>query len=70
MPLASTSLTQLRYIAETVAGTTPTTGNAINLRMTGESLDFGVQTETSKEIRSDRQTTDVIQVGASCSESK
>lgn len=67
MPLASTSLTQLRYIAETVAGTTPTTGNAINLRMTGESLDFGVQTETSKEIRSDRQTTDVIQVGASCS---
>lgn len=67
MALASTSLTQLRYIAETTPGTTPVAGNAINLRMTGESLDFGVQTETSKEIRSDRQITDVIQVGASCS---
>lgn len=67
MALASTSLVQLRYIAETTAGTTPVTGNGVNLRMTGESLDFAVQTETSKEIRSDRQTTDLVQVGASAS---
>lgn len=67
MALASTSLVQLRYVAETVAGTTPNLGNHKNLRMTGESLDFSVQTETSKEIRSDRQTSDLIQVGASCS---
>ncbi|UCV26800.1 phage tail tube protein [Ferribacterium limneticum] len=67
MALASTSLVQLRYISEAVAGTTPNSGNGTNLRMTGESLDFAVQTETSKEIRSDRQTTDLVQVGASCS---
>ena len=67
MALASTSLVQLRYIPEVTAGVTPGTGNGVNLRMTGESLDFSIQTDTSKEIRSDRQTTDLVQVGASCS---
>ena len=67
MALASTSLVQLRYIPEVTAGVTPVTGNGVNLRMTGESLDFSIQTDTSKEIRSDRQTTDLVQVGASCS---
>ena len=67
MALASTSLVQLRYIPEVTAGATPGTGNGVNLRMTGESLDFSIQTDTSKEIRSDRQTTDLVQVGASCS---
>ncbi len=67
MALASTSLVQLRYIPEATPGTTPNSGNGVNLRMTGESLEFAVQTDTSKEIRSDRQTTDLVQVGASCS---
>jgi hypothetical protein len=66
MTLASTSLAQLRYIPETTPGVTPTTGNCIDLRLTGESLDLAVQAETSKEIRSDRQTTDLVHVGASC----
>lgn len=42
-------------------------GNGTNLRMTGESLDFTTQTETSKEIRSDRQVSDLVLVGASAS---
>lgn len=65
--LASTSLVQLSYIPEATAGVTPTQGNGSNLRMTGESLAFSIQTESSKEIRADRQTSDLIQVGASCS---
>lgn len=63
--LASSSRTQLRYILESVFGTTPVAGNPSNLRQTGESLDYGLQFESSKEIRSDRQTTDKILVGAS-----
>jgi uncharacterized protein YceK len=35
--------------------------------MTGESLAFAIQNDSSKEIRSDRQTTDLVQVGASAS---
>jgi hypothetical protein len=66
MTLASTSLAQLRYISETTPGVTPSSGNCVNLRLTGESLDFDVQSETSKELRFDRQTTDLVQVGASC----
>jgi hypothetical protein len=66
MALASTSLTQLRYIPETTPGVTPATGDCIDLRLTGESQDLAVQAETSKEIRSDRQTTDLVHVGASC----
>lgn len=64
MPLASTSRTQLRYVLEAAYGVTPTTGNHNAIRVTGESLDFSIKTETSKEIRSDRQTTDLVQVGA------
>jgi hypothetical protein len=67
MSLASANLAQMRYILESVYGTTPGAGNGSNLRMTGESLAFGIQTDSSKEIRSDRQTTDVVQTGASAS---
>lgn len=54
--LASTSRVQMAYIKETVFGTTPVAGNMKNLRMTGESLNFDYSKESSKEIRSDRQT--------------
>lgn len=67
MPTASSNRVALRYILESVYGTTPTTGNPNDLRFTGESLDFAIQTDTSKEIRSDRQVTDLVQVGASAS---
>jgi len=65
--LASTSRAQLRYILESVFGTIPGSGNPNNVRMTGESLTFGLGTESSKEIRSDRQITDLVQVSAEAS---
>lgn len=67
MALASSNRAQVRYIKETNFGVTPTSGNPKELRITGESLDFAIQTETSKELRFDRQTTDVVHVGASAS---
>lgn len=67
MTFASANRAQVRYAVESTFGVTPTTGNHSNLRMTGESLDFAIQTQTSQELRSDRQTTDVVQVGASAS---
>lgn len=67
MPTASSNRVALRYILEAAFGTTPVTGNPNNLRMTGESLAFAIQTGSSKEIRSDRQVTDLIQTGASAS---
>ena len=67
MSTASSNRVALRYILESVFGTTPTTGNPNNLRITGESLAFALQTDSSKEIRSDRQVTDLVTVGASAS---
>lgn len=67
MPIASSNRVALRYILESVFGTTPVTGNPNDLRYTGESLAFALQTDSSKEIRSDRQVTDLVQVGASAS---
>lgn len=67
MSLATSNRAQLRFIKESVFGTTPGSGNPNNLRMTGESLAFAINTDTSKEIRSDRQVTDLIQTGASAS---
>lgn len=65
--LASSSRAQLRYIEETAFGVTPTTGTARELRVTGESLDYGIQTTSSEEIRADRMTTDLVVVGAQAS---
>lgn len=65
--LASSSRAQVRYIEESAFGVTPNTGTARNLRITGESLDFAIRTDSSKEIRSDRMKPDVTIVGASSS---
>lgn len=65
--LASSNRAQLRYKKE---GNYPTNygviqvGNGYNLRMTGESLSYNLQSQTSQEIRSDRQTSDLILTGA------
>lgn len=64
MPLATSNLVQLRYAPETTFGAIPSAGTA-NLRMTGESLAFALTSDTSKEIRPDRQITDLVLTGAS-----
>lgn len=66
--LSSSNRSQLAFKLEGAYPTNwgvPQAGNGKNLRMTGESLDFTIKTEQSKEIRSDRQLTDIVQVGAS-----
>lgn len=66
--LSSSNRSQLAYKLE---GTYPSqfgvpqAGNGVNVNMTGESLDYSIKTESSKQIRSDRQTTDNVQVSAS-----
>lgn len=57
MPFSSGSFGQLRYITETVIGTTPVAGNGVNLRQTGPNLKASVVTVGSNEIRSDRLST-------------
>lgn len=65
MALASTSRVQMRYILESVLGTIPTTGNSYDLRVTGESFNFDLTKETSKEINSSRTTLSQVAVSAS-----
>jgi hypothetical protein len=65
--MADANRSQLAYIAETTWGTTPGTANLQKLRFTDESLSFNIENIQSNEIRSDRQTTDLIQTGADCS---
>lgn len=65
--LASSSRAQLAYIKETVYGTTPGAGNGRFLRMTGESLNFDLSKEASKEIRDDRQSAGATTVDANAS---
>lgn len=62
--LASTSRVQLRYAPEVTYGTTPAVAGT-NLRMTGESLNFDLSKEESKEIRADRQVGGATTVDAS-----
>lgn len=64
---ASSNLARLRVIEEEEFGVTPMTGSSQDLRFTGESLNFSLQTEESQEIRADRLTADLIQVGAEAS---
>lgn len=65
MALATGARTQLRYILESVFGTTPVAGNPNNLRRVDDSLGFKTQSAMSQEVRSDRQTPDTVLVGAS-----
>lgn len=67
MALASTSLVQVRYIAEVTPGTTPTSGQNYDLRVTGESFDYAIQKEISKEINSSRVTSSESPVSATTS---
>jgi hypothetical protein len=67
MPLSSSSRLGLRYKPEAVFGTPVSASACYALRTTGESLDYGVSTTTSQEIRSDRATTDLIVTDANAS---
>lgn len=72
--MADTNRVQLKYIEENPTGGPSGTWGVIRatadmteIRMTGESLAFNIANIVSNEIRSDRQTTDLIQTGAECS---
>jgi len=63
MSLGDTSKSQVRYLKEVTWGVTPASAMK-NMRFTGESLKFRIDTTKSNEIRSDRQITDNVAVGA------
>lgn len=64
--MADSSRAQLYYMAESIWGETP--ASAFNeLRFTGESLGYNISNTTSREVRSDRQVTDLVQTGAEAS---
>lgn len=65
--MSDSNRSQLAYVAETTWGTTPGTATLKKLRFTDESLSFNIENIQSNEIRSDRQTQDLIQTGADCS---
>ena len=62
MANADANRTGLRYVAETTWGVTPATPTMQALRFTGESLDHNVGTVKSNEIRSDRNSSDLVAV--------
>jgi hypothetical protein len=64
MALSSSSRVAIKIKPEAVFAVPVTASAAYAKRITGESLDFATKTETSKEIRDDRQTTDLVLVGA------
>ena len=67
MPFASSSVEQLRYIPEVTFGVTPNTGNCRNLKMTGETLDYQISKDASKEINATRSVSSVIPLTANAS---
>jgi hypothetical protein len=58
--MSDSSRVQMRYLPEVSWGVIPTAAMT-NLRMTSESLKYNIGNETSAEIRSDRQVSDLIQ---------
>lgn len=64
MTLASSSLVTVRSIKEASFGLIPVAGNPKVKRVTGESLDYAISKESSKEINSDRTIASVVPVTA------
>lgn len=60
----SSSQTRLAYVVESTYGTTPSSPVFQNVRFTSESLNANIENIVSNEIRSDRNITDLIQVGS------
>ena len=67
MPLASSSLVQVRYIKESSFGVTPVAGNPKNLRITGESLQYSLGKVSSDEINAYRAVTSMVATSAEAS---
>ena len=65
--MTDTNRVSLYVLPETTWGTTPAAGNFEELRYTGESLVFNVETASSSQIRSDRNVSDVVRTQASTS---
>lgn len=66
--LSSSNRSQLGYKLEGIFPANfgvPQSGDGVNLNMLSETLDYTIKNEQSKTIRSDRQVSDVVQVGAS-----
>jgi len=64
MAFADSNRTGLSYIVEVAWDAIPATPTYIYTRYTGESLNFNISNETTKEIRNDSNITDLIQIGA------
>lgn len=67
MTFATSNRTGLHYVPEATIGTTPATPALVEMRYTGEGINFDVETAVSDEIRSDRQITDLVPVSQSSS---
>lgn len=67
MSFATANRTDLKRVKEVTWGTTPASPVLKTLRYTGETLDDGISTDKSKEIRADRQVSDLIITDASIS---
>lgn len=65
MTIGTSNSTQLSFIKETTAGTTPTSPAMKKLRFKGESLNSNNSTIESQEIRDDRATADLVLVDQS-----
>lgn len=65
--LATSNRTALRIVKEATAGTIPANPAFKDLRYTGESLNFNQSKIVSNEIRSDRNSSDLITVSADAS---
>ena len=64
MATASASAAQIRYLVESVEGTTPS-GNPKRYRVTKESLNQSIEAKSSQELRADRQVSDSTLVSGS-----
>ena len=67
MSFASSNRTGLSRVKEATWGLTPATPALVPVRYTGESLDDGITTEKSKEIRADRMVSDLVITDAAVS---
>ena len=67
MALASNSRVQLSYIKEDTFGVTPVAGTVRKVRITGESLNFTLNKESSSEINDSRSVSSMIPVSAEAS---
>ena len=65
MTLASTSRVQLKYAKEQVFGVTPATGRHLDLRITGETLDYTVVKHTRAKIGTKRAASSALAVSGS-----